>query len=263
MLANVGGFDERGDVVVQLAHDLAWRLRRHQRTDPEVIGRVLEPLLLQRRNLGHQHAALGRAGGERGELAGVDDLLRLEDEGEVAIGAAAHHFGQRLAYALGVHVDDFRDAGGEAEALERHVRRAADAGVGADQLAGIRLRRADEVLDGLVLLRLHDQHRGDRRHGRHRLQLVDFQHVGLQERRYGEGRGVHHDDVAVGLGAGHVLRADQAAGAELVLDDHRLPPLLLQLVGEDARHGVGSAAGRDARYEGDALRRELLGLGAQ
>ena len=43
------------------------------------------------------------------------------------------------------------NAGGEAEALERHVRRAADAGVGAHQLAGVRLRGGDEVCEGLVL----------------------------------------------------------------------------------------------------------------
>src|SRR3954464_14192843 len=54
--------DDGGDVVVELLDDRARRLGRHQRADPEVVGGVLQPLLLERRDVRHQRAALGRAG---------------------------------------------------------------------------------------------------------------------------------------------------------------------------------------------------------
>ncbi len=41
------------------------------------------------------------------------------------------------------------------------------------------------------------------------------------------------------------LGPDVTAGAGAVLDDDRLPPFLRQEIGDDARHGVGGAAGRE------------------
>ena len=49
--------------------------------------------------------------------------------------------------------------------------------------------------------------------------------------------------VAVGRGPGDELGADRAVGAGLVLDDHRLLQPLVELLRDDARHGVVAAAG--------------------
>ena len=53
-------------------------------------------------------------------------------------------------------------------------------------------------------------------------------------------------------------RGRVAAGAGPVFDRHRLAPLLLQLLADDAREGVGEAAGREADDQVDALRRISL-----
>src|SRR5690242_19440495 len=70
VLRHVLRLDERGDVVVQLLDDRARRLRRHERPHPEVVARVAQPLLLERRHVRHEVRALRRAGAERDELAG-------------------------------------------------------------------------------------------------------------------------------------------------------------------------------------------------
>src|SRR5213075_2481177 len=89
----------------QLLDDLARRLGRDQRPDPEVVGGVLEALLFQRRDIRHERAALGRAGGERDELARVRDLLRLEDQREIAVGAASDDLGEALTEVIAGRAD--------------------------------------------------------------------------------------------------------------------------------------------------------------
>ncbi len=73
----------------------------------------------------------------------------------------------------------------------------------------------------------------------------------------GEGR--HHQRVAVGLGLGDVFRADDGAGAGLVLDDHGAAELLGHLLRERARDDVGAAAGRERHDDPGHLAGEIGG----
>ena len=69
-------------------------------------------------------------------------------------------------------------------------------------------------------------------------------------------RGIRqHQRVAVGCGTHHLQPADGAAGARLVVDDHRLAERLGERLGDGARHDVARAAGR----EGDDDAHRLLG----
>ena len=63
------------------------------------------------------------------------------------------------------------------------------------------------------------------------------------------------EGVAVGRRAHHAADADAAAGAADVLDDHRLAERLPQPIVQDARDGVGRAAGRERHDHGDRPRR--------
>ena len=51
------------------------------------------------------------------------------------------------------------------------------------------------------------------------------------------------------------------AGAGTVLDDHRLAPFARQPVGDDARHHIGGAAGRERHHDLDRARRVVVRLG--
>ena len=62
--------------------------------------------------------------------------------------------------------------------------------------------------------------------------------------------------VPVRLGLRREIGADVAAGAGLLLDDDRLAPLRLQLVGGDARQHVVDAASRERHDELDRLARK-------
>ena len=65
------------------------------------------------------------------------------------------------------------------------------------------------------------------------------------------GNGDQHG-VAIGLRLGHVVVADDAAAARLVLDKDGLLPRLLQFVGKQTGEDVGGAARRIGHDEGDA-----------
>ena len=58
----------------------------------------------------------------------------------------------------------------------------------------------------------------------------------------------HHQRVAIGRLRQHVGGADNAVGAGAIVHDHRLMQACLNLVGNQARHDVGSAAG-SCRYD--------------
>ena len=61
--------------------------------------------------------------------------------------------------------------------------------------------------------------------------------------------------VAVRVGLGDRVGADRGRAAALVLDHHLLAPDRRQLGGDDARDGVGAAAGRKRHDEADEARR--------
>ena len=63
------------------------------------------------------------------------------------------------------------------------------------------------------------------------------------------------DGVAVGRRCQHVLHADIAAGADVVLDDELLVELFRQILAEDARDGVVGPAGGERNDETHRPRR--------
>ncbi|MNL32333.1 hypothetical protein D3C87_1541780 [compost metagenome] len=78
--------------------------------------------------------------------------------------------------------------------------------------------------------------------------------------RVGNDDGVQQG-VAVGLGAGHVLRADHGAGARLVVDDDGCARLLRHLRRQHARQGIRSRAGRERHHHAYRLARCGPGVG--
>ena len=60
-----------------------------------------------------------------------------------------------------------------------------------------------------------------------------------------EGRVDHADGVAVRAGLGHIVHANDRACASFVVNDHGLPPDLLQLHADQAPQSVGGTAGRE------------------
>jgi hypothetical protein len=59
--------------------------------------------------------------------------------------------------------------------------------------------------------------------------------------------------VSIGSGARDLGDADRAAGAADILNDHLLAQRLAHALAEDARQGVGGAAGRERHDHGDRL----------
>ncbi len=116
--------------------------------------------------------------------------------------------------------------------------------------------------------RLHAELRIDHHHDRRPAQIGDVGEVldrivariGIDDRRDHMRRDAgDHEGVAVGLHMGRLLRADDAAGARLVLDEELLLESLGQLFGDDAAKGIGAAARREGRDDLDRPRRPLLG----
>ncbi|KAG0763917.1 hypothetical protein G6F22_018329 [Rhizopus arrhizus] len=74
----------------------------------------------------------------------------------------------------------------------------------------------------------------------------------------------HQQGVAIGLGARHRLRADDACGARAVFHDDLLPQPGAQLVRDQPRGDVGGAAGRGRNDKGDRpFRPGGMGLACQ
>jgi hypothetical protein len=79
--------------------------------------------------------------------------------------------------------------------------------------------------------------------------------VGVERLVDGVVRRHEADGVAVGRRGQHVLHADIAAGADVVLDDELLAELFRQVLAEDARDGVVGAAGGERHDEAHRPRR--------
>ncbi|MNT41732.1 hypothetical protein D3C72_1781050 [compost metagenome] len=75
----------------------------------------------------------------------------------------------------------------------------------------------------------------------------------------GGGHADHHQRVAIGLAAGHVVSADDAVGARLVFHDHGLAQIHGHMLAQAARHHVGDAAGREGHDHPD----RVVGIGGR
>jgi hypothetical protein len=130
-----------------------------------------------------------------------------------------------------------------------------------------RLAAAGPVEELLDVARRHVRRHGDdqrsRREHRDRHQILvqavgqlGVEHAVLHHRAAGRDQ----QRVAVGRRLGYRVDADHGAGAGLVLHQHGGAELLRQLLGEQARIGIGQPAGREGHHDADLPRRELRAL---
>ena len=68
----------------------------------------------------------------------------------------------------------------------------------------------------------------------------------------------HHQRIAIGRRLGHHVRADVAAGAGAILDQHRLAPVLTHPRADQASVEIGNASGGERYDDPDGLRRIRL-----
>jgi hypothetical protein len=183
-------------------------------------------------------------------LPAFDVLVHHRDRIEHHLDLATQHAGARAGAFLVRHVHDV-EPGGRLEELAGHVVRRAGAGRRIVELARLRLRQRDQLLQRLRRHgRIDDQHEVrivDRRDGRevaHQLERL----AGHQ--RLVDGVGVRHQQQRVAVG--RALRDDvgthDRASAGPVLDDERLPHCFLQPLRDETRIDVCRTA-RGKRYD--------------
>ena len=216
------------------------------------------------RHLGHRVDALRRR--HRQHLRLLRLVLRAHrvDLEEQQVDVAGDEIVHGLRGAAIGHVRELR-AGDAREQFAGEMRRGADALRAEIDLARIGLGIGDQLGHGVRRkFRPHHQRVRDRGHDRQRLErgrieveLLVNDHVGRQRRRLRR-----QQRVAVGLGLGHRLGAEIAAGAGPVLHHERLAPHLRQPVGDHAGDDVDAAAGRSGDDDLDrAVGIARLGLG--
>ena len=142
------------------------------------------------------------------------------------------------------------------------LRRAADAGDGEVQLAGIGLGHRHQLLHVLHLhRRVHREHVRRIRHHHHRREILRRieRQLGIDARADHQAAEVGEQQrVAVGRALRDEIGADVAVRAGLVLDHDRLAPDLGELRPDLAREDVGGAAGRVGHDDADRLGRVVL-----
>ena len=145
----------------------------------------------------------------------------------------------------------------------REVRRRADACRCEGELARLSLGSLDQLLDALVRTIARAHH--------HVRRLAQDRHVGnvlqrvvrqcLADRRVRRMRGrLHEQRVAVGIRLHHRRRADLPARPRPVLDDHRLLPVLVEALRDDAPRDIRARARSERHDESDRLVWVLLFL---
>ena len=259
------------DLGVQLRHDLLRRARRCGDAEPCARVEPGQACLGHRGEVGHRGRALQARHGDALEASRLHVRHRCDGDCEHHLHLPADQVGKGGCIALVRHVRDL-DAGALLQHLAREVAGVAAARRGEVDLARVGLEVGDQFtqrIDGDG--RVHDQqvrHVGDEGHGHEVAARVERQ-VAVQGGvdRYG-GRGYVDDGVAVRWGAHGGFDADVAARTRAVVDDHRLPEGVRELLAYRTRKRVGSPA----RWEGDdvldravrvALSEERCGRGGQ
>ena len=190
---------------------------------------------------------------EHVQLAVGDELRRLRVIVELGLHLARHQVGQRRRRAAIGHVGHL-ELLPEHQQFHRDVRQRAVAGRGDVDLVGVLAGVVDEALEARDRQRRmrHQQHR-HLAHVRHRPQILfGVVRHGRAERRVDRVVGRREQErVAVGRRLGDDVAGDDAARAGLVVDQHLLAELGRQPLGQEARHDVRDAAGREGHDQSD------------
>ena len=145
------------------------------------------------------------------------------------------------------------EAGEPRESCARDDRGRTAAGIGV--FAGILLHECDQFLDRIGgNFRIDHQHEWQVAGARDRREILDGIVVhGLEQIRIGRMRRVrsHEQRVAIGGRAGNEAGSDRAIGSGLVVDDRGRIQRSAELLGDQARRGVGAAAGSEGQDQGD------------
>jgi hypothetical protein len=146
------------------------------------------------------------------------------------------------------------DAGGLREQHRGEMRRRSQSGVGDRQSILLAFREGDEFFHRRRRSgRVHDQHQHVGRDFRDRREVLDriIWQLFVQARIDDMARCIEQQCVAIRSSPCDHLRAEIAAGAAAVFDDHRLAPRFVQLVGEHAAQCIRGAASRKRHDEAD------------
>ena len=240
----------------ELVHDGGRRASRRQQGIGGGHRVVLHALFDQRGQLGQCGGARGRGHGQQPDLA-AGGLRQQRGQGlDDHVDLAAQQVRDGRPAAAVRHVHQPR-AGDHLEQFAGHVLRGARPGRAVGDGPRLGLGQRDQLLHvarrHLAVDRQRHGHAGRHRHadeGRAEVIAGLVGHGGVD--RMAAHR-AHQQRVAVGSRLGHVLRADLAAGAGLVLDHHALAQIVAQVLGVDARGGVGGAAGREGHDHAHGL----------
>ncbi len=208
-----------------------------------------------RRNVGRLRPAGRSVVGEEFHLLAFHRADKRRIGGEQHRHMAAEQRGHRLARAAIRHVSHL-ETERRLHRLHRNVMDAADAGRSVVDLARPRLHVVDELTQ-----RRHRQVRMRSEEQRRLAEQRDRNHILWIVRKLLEQRGVRrhkaavgdHERVAVRGRAKQRGRRGRGAAARSVLDHHRLPDPLLQMLRGDTRHCVRQTARCKRHDEADAL----------
>jgi hypothetical protein len=197
--------------------------------------------------------ALGGGHAERAKTAGLHVRERIGVVGEGDLGIARRRGRRRRRPALvgDVHHVNARHV---LEDFACELRQAA--GAGEVQLAWLRFGERNQLAHVLRRhRRMHHQYDGKRVHERDGREILEAVVAGfLQElqERLRRGRG-HEDRIAVRWRLRHMVGRDDAARPGAVVDQDRLSDRFLHLRRDQARRGVGDAAGREGHHHANGL----------
>jgi hypothetical protein len=219
--------------------------------------------LEDRRHVGQYRRTGGAGDRERCDLA----LLGLRDHHrhciEHAVDMATEEIVERRSCSAVVDDGDL-DSGLCLQQLGREIKRAPGPATGTEaELAGICLGVVDQLaqrLDAQAVLHDQDQRPGgdlrDRRQLRQIERVVRMQRLGDQRAGRNEEEGM-----TIGRRARELAQRRNEIAPDLVLDEDRGAEVFTHLLGDQARHDIGGAAGRQPDQEADRLAGEVLRMG--
>ena len=263
-MRHAGIFQRFDDRALQRADDV---LRRAGRRDQAMPCRRLEAGktgFVHGRNVWQDGGALERRHRERAHLAVGEKAHHAGRGGEHHLVVAGDDVLKRRRRALIGHMYDV-DMGLRFEQFAGQMRRQAEARGREVELAGIGFGERNKLGERMRRhIEIDHQHIGlgadqaDRSKIIHRIEAD----LGVEAGIGGEDRVVAQQQrVTVGPRMGHDFAGDIAARSRPIVDDEGLAEQAAEFVGDDARHNVARAAGRETDDDGDRPFRVVGGVG--